>query len=107
VQQVSLPTHLTAPHPHTPPAQVSPRLQATSQRPQWVELVSGSTQLEPQQICPAAQATPPAPPQRHCPPTHVRPAPHAFPHWPQLSGSSVSVRHPSGQQVSLAAHTVP
>src|SRR5207237_2990074 len=51
-QQVSLPTQWLPPQLHMPPPHDSPRLQATAQLPQWLELVLGSTQVLSQQICP-------------------------------------------------------
>lgn len=60
------------PQQHTPEPQRSFRPQAFPHPPQFIGSESVSTQLEPQHS-PEVHTSPPAPPQRHDPPTHDAP----------------------------------
>ncbi len=76
-------------HEHDPFWHAVPAEQSVSHAPQFALSVCRSTQVLPQDCCPAGHAV-------HTPPMHASPGEHAFPQPPQFSGSELVSTHPVG-----------
>jgi hypothetical protein len=110
----TIPTHIMTgrvqaaelPHLHAPSTQASASsaLQTVVHDPQWAMSSVVSMHAPSQHNSPAGQC-PPVVPQTQLPALQVSPAPQAVPHAPQLAGSIVRFRQPSGQQIDGETHS--